>query len=123
MLQEEIKEDLQRAEEALKSAERNFKENDLFTAANRTFVACENAAYVFLKSYFGSTSVSRHRILTKLKEIQPAAKEAYDNAYDLRVQSDYGREATRLPLNKENLEKVLHQVRIVIGDARKKIFL
>ena len=46
---DEIKEDLKRAEEALESAERNFKENDILTAANRIFVTCENSVYVLLK--------------------------------------------------------------------------
>ena len=48
MLKDEIKEDLKRSKEALASAERNL--DYLKTTANRTFVACENAAYALLKT-------------------------------------------------------------------------
>ena len=119
MLKDEIKADLKRAKEALGSAERNFRENDLLTAANRTFVACENGVYILLKSKFGSVSISRKRILTRLKEIDKKAKETYDVSYDLRVQADYGREAKVLPLNRENLDKVLSGVKEIIRKASK----
>ncbi|MEK6848096.1 MAG: HEPN domain-containing protein [Nanoarchaeota archaeon] len=101
-MRDEIKNDLERAETAFKSAERNFSENDIFTAANRAFVACENSIYVLLKLTYGSSSVSRIKILTRLKEVDKKAKETYDEAYDLRVQSDYGRESKILPLNQKN---------------------
>ena len=114
----DIKEDLDRAKQALESAERNLKENDILTAANRTFVACENAVYVILKSRFGSSSVSRIRILTRLKEVNADAREAYDDSYDLRVQADYGRESKLLPLTKENLDKTLMKVKEIIQLAR-----
>ncbi|MBU2638545.1 MAG: HEPN domain-containing protein [Nanoarchaeota archaeon] len=117
----EIKKDIKRAKDALESAERNFKENDMLTAANRNFVACENAVYVLLKSKFGSSSVSRMKILTRLKEINPKAKEAYDNSYDLRVQADYGRKARMLPLNKGNMEKSLKDVKEIVKNAAKAI--
>ncbi len=118
MLKNEIKEDLKRAEEALVSAERNFKENNILTAANRTFVACENAIYVILKKKFGSSSISRQKIITKLKEIHQKAKEAYDESYDLRVQSDYGRKSRILPLTKENLQKTLTKVKDIIAQTK-----
>lgn len=114
MLKNEIEKDLSRAQEALESAERNFAEADILTAANRTFVACENAVFVLLKSKFGSVSISRTRILTNLREINPKAKEAYDESYDLRVQADYGREAKALPLTKENLLLTLQKVKEVL---------
>lgn len=113
----DIKEDLDRANQALESAERNLKEDDILTAANRTFVACENAVYVILKSRFGSSSVSRIRILTRLKEVNADAREAYDDSYDLRVQADYGRESKLLPLTKENLDKTLMKVKEIIQQA------
>lgn len=112
--------DLKRAEEALGAAMRNFEEKDLLTAANRVFVACENTVYVFLKRKFGSTSISRKRILTHLKEINPKLKLIYDQAYDLRVQADYGRKAVHVPLNKENVEKILADVRSFIEDIKKE---
>jgi len=115
----DIKKDLERAEEALESAERNLKENDLLTAANRAFVACENAVYVFLKLKFGSSSISRIKILTRLKEIDPKAKDTYDKSYDLRVQADYGREARILPLNKENMKKIYKEIEKLVEDANK----
>ena len=121
MLEDDIKKDLERAEEALESAERNFKENDIFTSANRVFVACENSVYVLLKSKFGSSSVSRIRILTRLRDVSYEAKEAYDESYDLRVQADYGRQSKIMPLNKENLSKTLEKVRQIVGEARKII--
>ncbi len=108
---DEINEDLKRAKKALESAERNFKENDILTAANRTFIACENSVYVLLKLKFGSASISRMKILTKLKEINPMLKETYDKSYDLRVQADYGRKSKYLPLTKENLDKVINDVK------------
>ncbi|MBW2988736.1 HEPN domain-containing protein [Candidatus Woesearchaeota archaeon] len=108
---EGINGDLKRAKKALESAERNFKEDDILTAANRAFVACENSVYVLLKLKFGSTSISRIKILTKLKEIDPILKETYDQSYDLRVQADYGRQSKYLPLTKENLGRLIEKVR------------
>ena len=117
MSKQEIEEDLNRAKRALESAERNLKESDIITAANRTFVACENSVYVLLKSKFGSTSVSRIKILTRLKELDPKAKDTYDKSYDLRVQADYGREARTLPLNKENMNNILKKVKGIVKYA------
>jgi len=110
MIHEEVANDLRRAIEALDSAKRNLNEKDIFTAANRTFVACENAVYVLLKTTFGSSSISRIKILTKLSEINSDAKRIYDDAYDLRVQADYGRKARLLPLTAENVEIILQKV-------------
>lgn len=121
MSKEEIKEDLERARKALNSAERNFQENDYLTAANRTFVACENSVYALLKIKLGSASLSRIKILTRLKEINSELKALYDQSYDLRVQADYGREARTLPLNRENLEKTLDRVRDLVFKVKKKL--
>jgi len=121
MLKDDIGKDLKRAKEALEAAERNFKENDILTSANRAFVACENAVYVLLKKKFGSTSISRSRILTRLKEINPEAKDAYDKSYDLRVQADYGREAKTLPLNKDNMSNILEKVKKTVDEASKLV--
>ncbi len=118
---DEIKEDLNRAKEALISAERNFKEGDILTAANRTFVACENSVYVLLKSKFGSSSVTRTRILTQLKGIDPLLKKTYDKSYDLRVQADYGRESKYIPLTKENLGKVISDVKRHINNVEELV--
>jgi len=117
-MKEEIKKDIERAESVIKSAERNFKENDFFTAANRIFVACENSIYVLLKLKYGSSSISRIKILTKLGEIDKKAKKVYDKSYDLRVQSDYGRKASVIPLNKENIRKILDEVRKILENAK-----
>ena len=57
MLNKEIENDLKRAKDALRSAERNIEENDIYTAANRAFVSCENSIYVLLKFRFGSSSI------------------------------------------------------------------
>ena len=119
MLKKEIDDDLKRAQEALESAERNSKENDILTTANRAFVACENAVYVLMKLKFGSASISRIKILTKLKEISPEAKKAFDESYDLRVQADYGRKSRILPLNKENMDKILQKVKEIVEGANR----
>ena len=58
-LKNEIIEDFDRAKTALASARRNFDEGDLFTSANRLFVACENAVYACMKLRFGGTTISR----------------------------------------------------------------
>ncbi len=42
MTADNIVQDLKRAEEAMEAAVRNLEEEDLLTAANRVFVACEN---------------------------------------------------------------------------------
>ncbi len=110
MMLDEIKEDLKRAKKALESAKNNFSEGDILTAANRTFVACENSAYVLLKLKFGSTSITRAKILTRLKDVNPTLKDIYDRSYDLRVQADYGRNSKYLPLTKGNLNKVMNGV-------------
>lgn len=121
LMLDEIKEDLNRAKEALISAERNFKEEDILTAANRIFVACENSVYVLLKSKFGSSSVTRTRILTHLKNIDPLLKETYDQSYDLRVQADYGRGSKYLPLTKENLGKVINDVKRHVNNVEELV--
>ncbi|MEK6952914.1 MAG: HEPN domain-containing protein [Nanoarchaeota archaeon] len=120
-MKKKIEEDAERAKQALESAQRNLKEGDILTAANRSFIACENAIYVLLKLKFGSTSISRMKILTNLKEIYPNAKEAYDLSYDLRVQADYGRESRITPLNKENLENSLEKVKSIVDMAKKAL--
>ncbi|MBS3099235.1 HEPN domain-containing protein [Candidatus Pacearchaeota archaeon] len=114
MLKDEIKIDLKRAQEALKSAERNLQQEDLLTAANRLFVACENIAYVLLKSKFGSSSISRIKVLTRLGEINKEAKNLYTESYDLRVQADYGRQAKVTSLTKENMKNSLEKVKKLI---------
>ncbi len=116
----DIVQDLKRAEEAMEAAVRNLEEEDLLTAANRVFVACENTAYVLLKTTFGSTSVSRKRILTKLKDINPKLKLIYDQAYDLRVQADYGRTAMLIPLNKESVGKTVNEMSNLLLEIKKK---
>ena len=121
MLNKEIENDLKRAKDALRSAERNIEENDIYTAANRAFVSCENSIYVLLKFRFGSSSISRQRILTRLKDINPNAKEIYNKSYDLRVQADYGRISQTLPLNKENLNGILTRIRNLINEVEQEI--
>ncbi len=121
MINKEIENDLKRAKDALKSAERNFEEEDICAAANRTFVACENSIYALLKYRFGSSSISRQRILIQLKEINPNAKEIYSRAYDLRVQSDYSRTSQIIPLNKENLSEILNKVKALINEVEQAI--
>ena len=64
-----------------------------------------------LKHKFGSASLSRIKILTRLKDIDAELKETYDKSYDLRVQADYGKEAKLIPLTKENLKDVLENVK------------
>ncbi len=58
--------------------------------------------------------------MTKLKDVNPKLKSMYDRAYDLRVQADYGREATVVPLNKENVENILVEVRSFIEQLQKE---
>ncbi len=110
----EIEEDLERAHKALLSAQRNFEEGDISTAANRLFVACESAVYVFLKLEYGSVSMSRERILTRLKDLDKQMKDIYDKSYDIRVQADYGRVSKQLPLTTENVHLLLAQVTEII---------
>ena len=119
-LHQEIENDLLRAKKALESAHRNIDANDHFTAANRTFVAAENVAYIILKSTFGSSSVSRKKILTHLGQKNSEAKGIYDEAYDLRVQADYGRSSSGHPLTKENVLQVLERVEALIAELSKR---
>ena len=121
MLIGEIRDDLKRAKEGLESAERNLQAGDFFTAANRIFVACENAVYVLLKSKFGSSTISRLRIITQLNEIDKKAKKVYDESYDMRVQADYGRASRIIPLTKENVERVLNEVKQVLMRAEEVV--
>ncbi len=117
----EIEEDLKRSEQALESAERNFGEGDVLTAANRAFVACESIIYAFLKLQYGSISISRERILTRLKEVDSSLKELYDQSYDLRVQADYGKQSRLLPLNQANVENILSRTKDKISVIKEKI--
>ncbi len=117
----EIKEDLERARKALKSAQRNFEEEDILTAANRLFVACESAVYALLKLEHGSISMSRERILTRLKDFDPQMKDIYDQSYDLRVQADYGKESKQLLLNQENVRILLANITQIIQKVESSI--
>lgn len=117
----EIKEDLERAEQALQSAERNFQEKDVLTAANRLFVACESAIYALLKQKYGSISMSRERILSRLKEVDEHMKEIYDKSYDLRVQADYGKQSKITPLTETNVEFILSEVKNIIYKVKDTI--
>ncbi|HLD72317.1 MAG TPA: hypothetical protein VJA23_01920 [Candidatus Nanoarchaeia archaeon] len=117
----EIKNDLERAEKALESAERNFKEKDFFTAANRLFVACESAIYALLKVEYGSISISRERILIRLKEVDAHLKEMYDKSYDLRVQADYEKNSKLLPLTEENILVLLKDVVSMVQKIKEDI--
>ncbi|MBI2669205.1 HEPN domain-containing protein [Candidatus Woesearchaeota archaeon] len=115
---QQIKEDLERAEKALQSAERNFDEKDMFTSANRLFVACESAIYALLKLKYGSISMSRERILTRLKDVDAHMKEIYDLSYDLRVQADYGRQSKIKPLTEQNVKFILNEVTQIIQKVK-----
>ena len=72
-----------------------------------------------LKLTFGSTSINRNKILTKLKEISPDAKKCYDDSYDLRVQADYGRVAQKMELNEKNIKNIFEKVKSLVQDAEK----
>lgn len=120
-LKAEIQEDMERAEKALQSAERNDLESDFFTAANRIFVACESTVCAFLKYRYGSSSVSRERILTRLKELDESIKVIYDKSYDLRVQADYGKQSRLLPLTPENVALVIAEVAKLIDKVKTTI--
>lgn len=123
VLLSEIRADLDRAKRALASAERNFDEGDLFTAANRLFVACKSAVYASLKKEFGSISMSRERILTRLGGLNQDYKEIYDQSYDLRVQADYGKETRLMPFSKENIKLILTKVTRIVQEISQKINL
>lgn len=120
-LPSEIKEDLERAQKALQSAERNLQEKDFLTAANRLFVACESAIYGLLKQKYGSISMSRERILSRLKEVDEHLKEIYDKSYDLRVQADYGKQSKITPLTEENVQSMLLEVTKIINSVTEKL--
>ncbi len=120
-LRNEILEDFNRAKKALASAKRNFEEDDILTAANRIFVACENLIYACLKLKFGNTTFSRKRIILKLKEIDPILKEIYEGSYDMRVQADYGRMSRIITINKENVEEIVKKVEKITSDTEIKL--
>ncbi len=120
-LRTEIKEDLERAQKAQQSQERNFREKAFLTAANRSFVACESALYGLLKQKYGSISMSRERILSRLKEVDEHLKEIYDQSYDLRVQADYGKQSKFLPLTESNVKFILEEVNKIINQVKEKV--
>lgn len=117
----EIIEDFDRVKKAFASAKRNFEEDDMFTAANRLFVACENAVYVCMKLKFGGTTISRKRIILKIQSISPIMMELYERSYDLRVQADYGRKSKIVELNKERVGEILCKVQKLISDIEKQL--
>ncbi len=120
-LKNEIIEDFDRAKNAFASAKRNFDEDDMFTAANRLFVACENAVYVCMKLKFGGTTISRKRIILKIQSISPTMMELYERSYDLRVQADYGRKSKIMELNKERVGEIISKVQKLISDIEKEL--
>ncbi|MDP3104570.1 MAG: hypothetical protein Q8M95_08170 [Candidatus Methanoperedens sp.] len=120
-LKNEIIEDLDRAKNAFASAKRNFDEEDMFTASNRLFVACENAVYACMKLKFGGTTISRKRIIMKIESISPDMMELYERSYDLRVQADYGRKSRIVELNKERVGEMMHKVQKLIKGIEKEL--
>lgn len=120
-LKNEIIEDLERAKNAFASAKRNFDEEDMFTASNRLFVACENAVYACMKLKFGGTTISRKRIILKIESISPEMMELYERSYDLRVQADYGRKSRIVELNKERVGEMIRRVQKLILDIEKEL--
>ncbi len=120
-LKNEIIEDFNRAKNAFASAKRNFEEDDLFTASNRLFVACENAVYACMKLKFGGTTISRKRIILKIESISPDMMELYERSYDLRVQADYGRKGRIVELNKERVGEIICKVQKLISDIEKEL--
>ncbi|MBU4138775.1 MAG: HEPN domain-containing protein [Euryarchaeota archaeon] len=120
-LKNEIIEDLDRAKNTFASAKRNFDEEDIFTASNRLFVACENAVYACMKLKFGGTTISRKRILMKIGSISPDMMELYERSYDLRVQADYGRKSRIVELNKERVGEMIRKVERLIADIEKEL--
>lgn len=120
-LKNEIIDDFNRATNALASAKRNFEEEDLFTASNRLFVACENAVYACMKLKFGGTTISRKRIVLKIGSISPEMMELYERSYDLRVQADYGRKSRIAELNKERVLDVMNRIKKLILDIEKEL--
>ncbi len=120
-LKDEIIQDFDRAKNAFASARRNFEEDDLFTASNRLFVACENAVYACMKLKFGGTTISRKRIIMKIESISPSMMELYERSYDLRVQADYGRKSRIVELNKERVSEMIDKVQKLILDIEKEL--
>jgi len=120
-LKNEIIEDFDRAKNAFASAKRNFDEEDMFTAANRLFVACENAVYACMKLKFGGTTISRKRIILKIHSISPIMMELYERSYDLRVQADYGRKSKIVEFNKERIREIICKVEKLISDIEKEL--
>jgi len=120
-LKNEIIEDFDRAKTAFASARRNFDEGDLFTAANRLFVACENAVYACMKLRFGGTTISRKRIILKIQSISPRMMELYERSYDLRVQADYGRKSRIVEFNKECIGEMINNVEKLIMDIENEL--
>ncbi len=120
-LKTEIIEDFNRAKTAFASARRNFDDGDLFTAANRLFVTCENAVYSCMKLRFGGTTISRKRIILKIQSVSPRMMELYERSYDLRVQADYGRKSRIAELNKERIGEMINKVQKLISDIEKEL--
>lgn len=120
-LKNEIIEDFNRAKNAFVSAMRNFDDNDLFTTANRLFVACENAVYVCMKLRFGGTTISRKRIILKIGSISPRMMELYERSYDLRVQADYGRKSRIIELDKERVTELIDKIQKLILDIENEL--
>ncbi len=120
-LKNKIIEDFDRAKTAFASARRNFDEGDLFTAANRLFVACENAVYACMKLRFGGTTISRKRIILKIQSISPRMMELYERSYDLRVQADYGRKSRIVEFNKERIGEMINKVEKLIMDIETEL--
>jgi len=120
-LKNEIIEDFDRAKNAFASAKRNFDEEDMFTAANRLFVACENAVYACMKLKLGGTTISRKRIILKINSISPMMMELYERSYDLRVQADYGGKSKIVEFNKERIGEIIIKVQKLISDIEKEL--
>jgi len=114
-----------RAKEFFEAAEANFNRGDINTAANREYFAAERAVVALLKIKTGR-EFKNHKNIWNASRILNLGVDVYGllrSLYDLRLQADYGKEFSIVPLTKESARDYLIKVKALLEkiESTKKV--
>lgn len=115
-----------RAKDFLAAAEANLKLDDVNTAANREYFAAERAIVALLHAKTGQ-KFKEHRKIWDASRVLSLSSDTYKllrELYDLRLQADYGKAFSIVPLTKENVKAYLQRIRALLKEieSTKKVF-
>jgi len=114
-----------RAKEFFEAAEANFSRGDVNTAANREYFAAERAVVALLKIETGQ-EFKNHKNIWDASRILNLDVDIYGllrSLYDLRLQADYGKEFSIVPLTMGSAKEYLAKVKALLEkiESTKKV--